>query len=138
MEAKKKEHLKLEKNSSLYFVIGLTLILALSYAALEWKTFYPDVTVYTWSIVNTRCIDEVIPIQINQLPPPPPPKLVAPPVLDVVENDKDVEEDLIDSTESDSEKEIIEPEETNFVEPEPEIEYVPFVAVEECSRISRL
>ena len=39
MKAKKNEKLQFEKGSSLYFLIGLVLVLLLSYVALEWKTY---------------------------------------------------------------------------------------------------
>ncbi|WP_136466168.1 energy transducer TonB [Flagellimonas onchidii] len=72
MELKKNPKSELKKNSPLYFLIGLTTILLLSYLALEWKIQYktPD-----WNIayveIQDELIEEVPPITF-QLPPPPP------------------------------------------------------------------
>ena len=85
MEAKKKEHLKLERNSGLYFVIGLTLILSLAYIALEWKTFDSESDWDTSQIILND-LDEIPPLTIQQLPPPPPPKAIAPPEIKIVDN----------------------------------------------------
>jgi protein TonB len=62
MDAKKNPKKDLSRNSQLYFAIGLVLILALTYIALEWKT----------EVLKT---------------PPPPPSPVNPPILDVVPDD---------------------------------------------------
>lgn len=129
MEAKKKEHLKLEKNSSLYFVIGLTLILGLIYTALEWKTFYSDNEGYTGQLSIPDEIDpEIPPITFNTPPPPPP---IATPEIKVADNDDDIIEDVIKSTESDGDKEILEPTDFTMEVPPSTIDEVPFMVIEE-------
>lgn len=129
MEAKKKEHLKLEKNSGLYFVIGMTLILALVYTALEWKSFEPETT-YTGQLDTPDDLDpEIPPVTFNT--PPPPAKIIAPPEIKIAENDVDVIEDVIRSTESDSNKEIIAITDVDFEEPNPVIDEVSFMVIED-------
>ncbi|MFD2587816.1 energy transducer TonB [Croceitalea marina] len=130
MEAKKKEHLKLEKNSGLYFVIGMTLILALVYTALEWKTFDSQ---SEWDTSQTilKNLDEIPPLTIQKLPPPPKPKTIVTPEIKIAENDDDVIEDLIKSTESDSNKEIITLKDVDFEEPAPVVDEVSFMVIED-------
>jgi protein TonB len=131
METKKKEHLKLEKDSSLYFVIGLTLILALIYTALEWKTFYSDNGGYTSQLSLPDELDPEIPPITLTTPPPPPPKVIATPEITIVDDDDDIIEDVIKSTESDIDQEIIAPEDTNFEEPTALVDEVPFMVIED-------
>lgn len=129
MEAKKKEHLKLEKNSSLYFVIGLTLILGLIYTALEWKTFYSEPH---WEITQNvlNDIDEIPPITIHKLPPPPV-KVIAPPEIKVVDDDKDVVETVIEATDPNQDTEILEPTDFTMEVPPSTIDEVPFMVIED-------
>ena len=118
MEAKKKEHLKLEKNSGLYFVMGLTLILSLVYIALEWKTFYlePD-----WGITENVFdgITEDVPITIHYRKPPPPP--VSPTVIEIAPDDPEIIETGIETTDSNPDTEILEPTAINLEEVEEDI-----------------
>ena len=46
MQPKKNDKADLSKNSSLYFVIGLALILLISWQAIEWKTYDKDLYGY--------------------------------------------------------------------------------------------
>ena len=86
MQPKKNEKVDLSKNSSLYFVIGLSLILLISWQAIERKTY--DKSLYGYEALNVEDEDdEEIPIteQIKTPPPPPPPPPPAPEVIEVVE-----------------------------------------------------
>ena len=125
MEIKKNPKVDLSKNSSLYFVIGLALILFISWQAIEWKTYEKDLYDYEALDVDEE-VDEEIPIteQLKTPPPPPPP---APVVIEVVEDEEDVEETVIESTET-NEEEIVE-----IVEVEEEFEEVdvPFAVIED-------
>jgi len=51
MQPKKSEKADLSKNSSLYFVIGLSLILLISWQAIEWRTYEK---VYAYEALNER------------------------------------------------------------------------------------
>ena len=107
METKKSPKADLRRNSGLYFVLGLALVMALVYVALEWKT-YDEVNNYDISMDVEELLDEEVPMteQIKTPPPPPPP--AAPEVIEVVEDEEEVEETIIESTETSQEEEIIE------------------------------
>ena len=128
MQPKKNDKVDLSKNSSLYFVIGLALILLISWQAIEWKTYDKDLYGYQALDVDEED-DEEIPIteQIKTPPPPPPPPPPAPEFIEVVEDEEEVEETVIESTET-NEEEIVE-----IVEVEEEFEEVdvPFAVIED-------
>ncbi|MER3373927.1 MAG: energy transducer TonB [Allomuricauda sp.] len=104
MELKKNPNLELKRNNTLYFFVGMTLILLLAYMALEWKTYYP---VSEWEIgqVDPKVLfEETPPITIQKLPPPP--KIQAPPVIEIAEDDEDIIETIIESSETNENTEI--------------------------------
>ena len=139
MQPKKSEKVDLTKNSSLYFVIGLSVVLFVSWQAIEWKTYKKT---YDYEALNVEDDDdEEIPIteQIKTPPPPPPPPPPAPEVIEIVEDEEDVEETVIESTETDEEEivEIVEVEEEEL-----DID-VPFAVIEDvpifpgCERVKK-
>ncbi len=119
MEAKKKEHLKLEKNSGLYFVIGLTLILSLAYIALEWKTFDSNPDWDSGHLVIPDAIDDDVPITVHYMKPPPPP--VTPTVIEIAPDDPEIIETVIETTDPNQDTEILEPTAINLEEVEEDI-----------------
>ena len=127
MEIKKSPKADLQKNSSLYFVIGLAFVLFFSWQAIEWKTYKKTFDYEALDVDEDE--DEEIPIteQIKTPPPPPPPPPPAPQVIEIVEDEEDVEETVIESTES-NEEEIVEIVE---VEEEEEDVDVPFAVIED-------
>ena len=129
MELKKNPKADLRKNSGLYFVIGLALVMLLIWRALEWKT-YDEVNEYDVSLNVEDQLDEEVPMteQIKTPPPPPPP--AAPEVIEVVEDEEEVEETVIESTESSEEKEVVEVEDVVEVEEEI-VEDIPFAVIED-------
>ncbi|MEM0931013.1 MAG: energy transducer TonB [Bacteroidota bacterium] len=129
MEVKKKEELRLEKNSTLYFAIGLAAILALFYLALEWKTYYPTYDRVAQLEIPDDLTEEV-PITIQNLPPPPPPKIQTPPRIEVIEDDLDVKETVIESNEVDQDTEIAEVEDIEVATID-EPEEIPFSVIED-------
>ena len=142
MKPKKNEKVDLSKNSSLYFVIGLALILLISWQAIEWKTY--DKSLYGYEALNVEDEDdEEIPIteQLKTPPPPPPPPPPAPEVIEVVEDEEEVEETVIESTET-NEDEIIEVEDVEIEEEIEEVD-VPFAVIEDvpifpgCERVKK-
>ena len=141
MQPKKNERVDLSKNSSLYFVIGLAVVLFVSWQAIEWKTYKKT---YGYEALNVEDEDdEEIPIteQIKTPPPPPPPPPPAPEVIEVVEDEEEVEETVIESTETD-EDEIIEVEEVEIEEDDLDVD-VPFAVIEDvpifpgCENVSK-
>ncbi len=129
MEPKKNPKADLTKNSGLYFVIGLAVVMLLVWGAFEWKT-YEKTTDYDISLNVEDALDEEVPMteQIKTPPPPPPP--AAPEVIEVVEDEEEVEETVIESTESSQEEEVVEIEDIEVEEVE-EIEDVPFAVIED-------
>lgn len=123
MEIKKSPKADLQKNSSLYFVIGLAFVLFFSWQAIEWKTYKKTFDYEALDVDEDE--DEEIPIteQIKTPPPPPP----APQVIEIVEDEEDVEETVIESTET-NEEEIVE---IVDVEEEEEDVDVPFAVIED-------
>ena len=139
MQPKKSEKVDLTKNSSLYFVIGLSVVLFVSWQAIEWKTYKKT---YDYEALNIEDDDdEEIPIteQLKTPPPPPPPPPPAPEIIEIVEDEEDVEETVIESTET-NEEEIIEIVEVE--EEELDID-VPFAVIEDvpifpgCERVKK-
>jgi len=126
MESKKNPKYDLRHNSSLYFVIGLALILFIVWRAIEWKSYEKNTYDYEQLDVTDDDEEEVPITEQIKTPPPPPPS--APEVIEVVEDDEEVEETIIESTETDQE-EIIE--EVVVEEIEEEVD-VPFAIIEDA------
>ena len=98
METKKNPKVDLNKDSSLYFVIGLALTLLVSWQAIEWKTYDKDLYGYEALNVVQEDIEE-IPRSIQLKTPPPPPFRLAPKDIEIVDNEKEVVETVIASSE---------------------------------------
>ena len=102
MKPKKNPNVDVGRNSSLYFMIGLTSMLFLTWQSLEVKTYEKD-SVVSEVLEVSDDLKEDVPITeiIRTTPPPPPPS--APDVIEIVEDVEDVEETVIESTESSQE-----------------------------------
>lgn len=99
MVPKKNPELEIGRNSHLYFAIGLNLMLFFSWQALEYKTF--DKEVVAIDILNMEAVTDLeIPVVHVNTPPPPPPPLVLSESIQIVDDIKDVEETVLESTES--------------------------------------
>ena len=139
MEPKKNPKVDLNKNISLYFVIGLSLVLLITWRVIEWKT-YKNVYDYEALIIDDDD-DEDVPIteQLKTPPPPPPPPPPAPEIIEVIEDEEEIEETVIESTETD-EEEIIEV--VEVIEEYEDID-VPFAVIEDvpifpgCERVNK-
>ncbi|MBQ0768239.1 MAG: energy transducer TonB [Bizionia sp.] len=129
MEPKKNPKSNVGRNSSLYFAVGMVLMLLLTNFAINYKT-YDKETVDIAEINVTDELEEEIPIT-NQAPPPPPPPPPppAPEVIDVIEDEEEIEETVIESTETNQEEEIVEVEEVVIEEIEEDVE-VSFAVIE--------
>ena len=129
MQPKKNPKVDLTTNSSLYFVIGLSFILFVTWQAIEWKTY--DKSLYGYEALNVDDEDEEeIPITEQiKTPPPPPPPPPAPEVIEIVEDEEEVEETVIESTETD-EDEVIEVEDVEIEEEDFDVD-VPFAVIED-------
>ena len=128
MESKKNPKADVSRNGSIYFAVGLAFILFLTHSMIEWKTYdKSDIDIGKLNLDNE--LEEEIPI-IEQVipPPPPPPPPAAPEVIEVVEDEEEVEETVIESTETDQDEEI-EVEEIEVEEFVEDVE-VPFAVIE--------
>lgn len=132
MEAKKNPKLDIGANSSLYFAIGLNIMLFFTYSALEMKTYERDQALL--DIIEMEAeLDEDIPITEQIKVPPPPPPQAAPEIITVIEDLEEIEETVIESTEITQEEgieeRVVEVEEVDVEEMEEDIA-VPFAVVE--------
>lgn len=129
MEPKKNPKADITKNSSLYFAVGLALMMFVAYSAINHKTYdKSDIDIGMLNLDEE--LEEEIPITEQiQTPPPPPPPPAAPEEIEIVEDEEEIEETVIESTETDQEEEIVEVEEVEVEEVEEDIE-VPFAVIE--------
>lgn len=136
MEIKKKPEAQLENYSVLFLQIGLVLSLFCVYTILEHKTYERSVADFD-TVVLTDTQDEVLVITHRTpppaVPPPPPPPTME--IVEIVEDTKEIEETIIESTETD-EKEAVEAtididDIHEAVEGEEFVEDVPFAVIED-------
>ena len=128
MNSKKNPKVDIGKNSSIYFTLGMALMMFLSYSTINYKVY--DKSYLDLDKVNMDALDEEeVPITEQvQPPPPPPPPPPAPEVIEIVEDEEEVEETVIESTETDQEEEI-DIEDLDIEEVEEDVE-VPFAVIE--------
>ncbi|MCB4799886.1 energy transducer TonB [Neotamlana laminarinivorans] len=129
MEPKKNPKANVSRNSSLYFAIGLALMLFLTNYAINYKTYEKEEIDIGMIEMEAEEEEEMVLTEQIQTPPPPPPPPAAPEVIEIVEDEVEVEETVIESTEVDQETEIVEVEEVEVVEVEEDID-VPFSVIE--------
>ena len=118
MEPKKHPKAELENKRGLYFLIGLTVVLAVVLAAFEWKTY--EKTASSLGVLTIDNMeDEMIPITEQNQPPPPPPPPPPQEIIEIVEDDTEIEEEIeIADSEADMNTEIFEQPAEVFDEPE--------------------
>ena len=139
MLPKKNPKVDLNKNSTTYFLLGLVLVLFLTWRAIEIKTYERDIELDRLSVLEDE--EEDVPITDMKITPPPPPPPPAPQVIEVVEDEEEVEETVIESTETDQE-EIIEVEDVAIEDDFDEVD-VPFAVIEDvpvfpgCERVAK-
>ncbi|MEC3964350.1 energy transducer TonB [Flagellimonas halotolerans] len=132
MKPKKNPNAEIGRNSSLYFMIGLTSVLFMTWQSFEVK-FYEEESKVSEVVQVTDELKEDVPITeiIRTAPPPPPPS--APDVIEIVEDVEDVKETVIESTESSQETYIedvvVKIEDVEVEEVEEEV-VVPFAVIE--------
>ena len=138
MRSKKNPKADLNKKSTFYFSIGLFIVLFVSWQAIEYKNYDDDGYGYIALDVDDDD-DEEIPITEQLKTPPPPPPPPAPEIIEVVEDEEEIEETIIESTETDQE-EIVE--EVEVVEEDLDLD-VPFAIIEDvplypgCERVPK-
>ena len=128
MEIKKNPKSNLENYSKIFMQIGLVLALFITYAAIEKKTYDRNIGDLGSANMTAEMEEETVITEriepVKQKTPPPP----APEKIEIVEDEKEVEETIIESTETDETEavEIIEVEEVEEV-----IEDVSFMIIED-------
>ena len=126
---KKAPKADVSRNGSIYFAVGLLVMLFIFNQMINDKT-YDKLDIDIGSLDLEKEIEQEIPIKDLKLPPPPPPPPpVAPQVIDIVDDEEEVEETVIESTETDQEDEILEVEDVEVEEVNEEVE-VPFSVIE--------
>lgn len=105
MEIKKSENANLENKKFTWILIGLVVVLAAHFVAFEWTQYEKE---YTGDIVDAGDIvleEEMIPITMpeKKTVPPPPQAVTQAEVLNIVEDDAEIEETTIASTEDNAE-----------------------------------
>lgn len=104
MKTSKHQKPKTANNSNLYFAIGLTVVLALTYFSLEFKS-YASSNHYTQTLASEYWTPQE---EIVQLPPPPKPqkpKYIPPQIMEVPDDTQEIETQVL-STESNQETDI--------------------------------
>lgn len=131
MEIKKNPKADLNRNSGLYFVIGLTLILFITWRALEHKSYESNEEIV--QVFNMQeDLKEDVPITETIKTPPPPPPPSAPEIIEVVEDEAEIEETIIESSEIDQEtviEAVMDVDDVEVAEEEEDIT-VPFAVIE--------
>ncbi|WP_299224627.1 energy transducer TonB [uncultured Psychroserpens sp.] len=116
MQVKKNPEIEVARNSSLYFAVGLNLMLLLTYLTFEFKSYKTTVTERDIVQVEDVYEEEIPIIKVKTIPPPAPPLQsgeVVPIVttseeINIVDNLFDKEEQTIGSTEVNQEDAVVE------------------------------
>lgn len=131
MKVKKNPNVDLRRHSSLFFAVGLNLMLLLTYVAINIKSYNKeDIAINVLDV--EKLIEEDIPVVNINTPPPPPPPKVATEVITIIEDIAEIEETVIQSTEIEMDdiiEEAVEIEEVEVEEEEVDVS-VPFAVVE--------
>lgn len=132
MQIKKNPKVDLNRSSALYFQIGLILVLFLTWRALEYKSYDSDQEIVQLMEIQDDLKEDVPMTEaIKTLPPPPPPS--APELIEVVEDEAEIEETIIESSEINQEtviESVMNVDDVEVGEEEDEEISVPFAVIE--------
>lgn len=124
MELKKNPKKDINNRSGVYFAIGLVAVMLLAYVALEWKTYeksdsYAHELSTPDDIIDEEHVEKFI-VEKPKIKP------ILPPEIEIVEDDPEIIESEILSTEADPETEIIDLEDLDIIDndPEPDVNWV--------------
>jgi len=136
MESKKSDKVRLENYSNLFFQLGLALTLFIVYISVEHRSYERSLSELAYNLANEEEVEDIpITERIELIKPPPPPPAAAPERIEIVEDQSEIEEAVLESTETDENQliEVSEIEEIEEVVEEEEIaEDVPFAVIEEA------
>lgn len=106
MELKKSRKADLEKKKLIFLYIGLVIALSVVLIAFEWSPREQSKNQFVIED-GLAAEDEIIPITRQQVTPPPPPPPKVTEVLQIVEDDKEIEDEVeIDDIEADEQTEV--------------------------------
>ncbi|MDX1315742.1 MAG: energy transducer TonB [Eudoraea sp.] len=129
MEVKKHQKHNIDKNSGIYFSLGLAFVLFLTYLILEWKTYDNE---KDWDIQLSQVEEldlELVPVIKLEKPKP---KIVkTPPIIEIIENDEDEPETLIEATDTDQNTAVIPIDSIQVLDSDLEEEEIPWILIEE-------
>jgi len=118
MEPKKSPKADLNNYSTTFLLLGLVLMLFVSWRVIELKTYEKAIGIDKLDLQGED-EDETLEVNVEDIKLPPPPQQVAPPEeIEVVEDEEDVKEDVVASTETDDTEEIQEVEDIDTEEVE--------------------
>ena len=133
MEIKKSEHADLERGKGTSLLIGFVMALAVMFVALEWTQSEKEDNSEIYGVKDISLNEEMVPITLpeKKTVPPPPAAVTQSDILEIVDDDADIEEDIMASTED--QVEWVDLDEIDYVEvePEPEEEEI-FMVVEDA------
>lgn len=133
MEIKKSERADLERGKSTSLLIGFVMALAVMFVALEWTQREVEDNSELFSARDVSLNEDMVPITLpeKKTVPPPPAAVTQSDILEIVDDDAEVEEDIMISTED--QVEWVDLDEIDYVEvePEPEEEEI-FMVVEDA------
>ena len=132
MEIKKSEHADLERGKSTSLLIGFVIALGVMFVALEWTQREVEDNSELYTAKDISINEEMIPITLpeKKTVPPPPAAVTKADIIEIVEDDADIEEDIMASTEDNVEWVDLDDYDVVEVEPEPEQEEI-FMVVED-------
>ena len=133
MEIKKSERADLERGKSTSLLIGFVMALAVMFVALEWTQRDVEDNSEIYSARDVSLNEEMVPITLpeKKTVPPPPAAVTQSDILEIVDDDADIEEDIMISTEDNVEWVDLDEIDYVEVEPEPEEEEI-FMVVEDA------
>lgn len=101
METKKSEKADIEKGRFTSLLIGFVFSLSVMFTALEWTERDRVDNSDIYAVVDIHLEEELIPITLpeKKTVPPPPQSTTQADIIDIIEDDADIEEDVIASTE---------------------------------------
>jgi len=134
MLAKKSERAQIGAYSKIFFQLGLLLSLVVIYVAIEWRTFDRNIgELGSLNVQEEEIIDIPITERILEIKPPPPPP-PAPEVIEIVADEQEIEETVLESTETDESEfiEVVQMDDIEEIVEEEQIEQdIPFAIIEE-------
>src|SRR5690606_26371963 len=130
MEPKKNPKADVNRRRMLFFQLGMIAMLLLSWQAIEWKSYDKTSADFGKLDVGDELEEEIPITQQLTPPPPPPPPPPAPEVIQVMEDEVEIEETVIESTEAKQDQKIVEVKEIKEEVVEEEIADVPFAVIE--------